>query len=117
MDFPEVIGGLQREYFDAELTAASGIKNSIGPFHLIASWRSEAFDDVDGVFVFDAYDLLWVWSPHSLLWRIYCGRLEPKGTLDYRRGEILLERGGPLDSGAIRQLLLTHQARVRPERR
>src|SRR5687767_11216792 len=109
---PESFLDFERVYFNPRLLDPSGIINPVGPLHLIAAWRSPLSVKHD-IPVISAYDLLWVWSPESVVARIYFGDIEPRGALDYWRAGFLTPEFLSLDADNIANAIASHSDRVR----
>jgi hypothetical protein len=113
-----------RTYSNPKLLSPAGLRNPVGPFHLVASWRSEVLRNEEGGWsVFRAYDWLWVWSPEEVRGRIYFARLEPKDwhqayedwsqPIDYWRDEVVYDAPAAtftFDDAA--QAIARHQERL-----
>ena len=106
------IGRLKPFYLNPRLLAPEGIVKPIGPFHPIAAWRTDLFQDANGMYVADAYDLVWVWSPSSLVARVYFERVEPPVALDYWTAEVVYEQARALDEHQIVEAIEDHQRRL-----
>jgi hypothetical protein len=96
-------------YLDPRMLTPTGIVNPVGPFHPIAAWRTDLFDDANGRSVTDAYDLVWVWSPSSLVARVYFGRVEVPVALNYWQAEVVYEQADALDAHRIEAAIVDHQ--------
>jgi hypothetical protein len=89
---PSRIADLVLVFSDPKLLSPEGVRNPLGPFHTVAAWRAEAvrYDEAGWALV-DGYDLIWHWSPDQLRGRVYFGRFEPKGSVEYWRDEVVFD--------------------------